>query len=119
MQGFSARAEKGMLRDDAEAEIEARANEPRILVVDDEPTARKLLAKGLDQYTVYEAADGVQALEVFKAESPHVVVTDIQMPELDGIGLLKQLRTKHTKLPVLAVTGYMEEEELRSRPIFS
>ena len=50
-----------MPRDAAEAEIEARANEPRILVVDDEPTARKLLAKGLDQYTVYKAADGVQA----------------------------------------------------------
>jgi CheY-like chemotaxis protein len=107
-------AEKGMPREDAEAEIETRANEPRILVVDDEPVARKLLAKGLDQYTVYEAADGVQALEVIKAESPDLVVTDIQMPELDGIGLLKQLRTKHPKLPVLAVTGYMEEEELKA-----
>ena len=51
---------------------------------------------------------------MIKAESPHLVVTDIQMPELDGIGVLKQLRTKHTKLPVLAVTGHKEEEELKT-----
>ena len=106
--------EKGVPREEAEAEIETRANEPRILVVDDEPTARILLAKGLEQYVVSEAADGKQALEVIKAESPDLIVTDIQMPELDGIGLLKLLRAKHPKLPVLAVTGYMEEEELKT-----
>ena len=53
-------------------------------------------------------------MEVIDAEPPDLVVTDIQMPKLDGVGLLEQVRAKHSKLPVLAVTGYMEEEELKT-----
>ena len=107
-------AEKGMPLDEANAEIDSRANEPRILVVDDEPVARKLLVRGLEHYIVSEAAHGKQALEVIAAESPNLVVTDIQMPEMDGVALLKSLRAVHPKMPVLAVTGYMEEEELKT-----
>ena len=111
---FDLLAEKGMPREEAEALIESRASEPRILVVDDEPVARQLLAKGLGQYVISQATNGVQALEVVKSESPDLVVTDIDMPEMDGIALLKQLRTEHPKMPVLAVTGFLEEEELKT-----
>ena len=108
-------AEKGMSREEAEAEIESRGGEPRVLVVDDEPVALKLLVKGLDQYVVSQAANGKQALEVFEAESPDLVVTDIQMPEMDGVELLEKLRADQPGLPVLAVTGFMEEDELKKQ----
>jgi len=107
-------AEKGMSREEAKSLIESRASEPRFLVVDDEPVARQLLAKGLGQYVISQATNGVQALEVVKSESPDLVVTDIDMPEMDGIALLKQLRTEHPKMPVLAVTAWRKKSSRRT-----
>jgi DNA-binding NtrC family response regulator len=78
----------------------------RILVVDDEATARTALAdllreEGLDIQT---AADGVEALDKYESYTPHVVITDLNMPGMDGIELVKKLRAMEAP-PAVIVTS--------------
>jgi two-component system cell cycle sensor histidine kinase/response regulator CckA len=62
-------------------------------------------------YTVVEAADGAEALEVVCAASdaPDLVLTDVRMPRLGGIALAEQLRELHPDLPVLFMSGYADD----------
>ncbi|MBX3197877.1 MAG: sigma-54-dependent Fis family transcriptional regulator [Labilithrix sp.] len=80
----------------------------RILVVDDEASARSGLEKLLKQsgYDVSLAADGVAALEVAAATAPDVVVTDLKMPNMDGMTLLGKLREQDAELPVIVTTAF-------------
>src|SRR5574337_2217785 len=80
----------------------------RILIVDDKPDIRRLIARHLGRlgYTVREAGDGEEAVALAKAEIPDVVVTDMAMPGLDGLGLLEQLRSVDPGLPVIVLTGH-------------
>lgn len=86
---------------------------PRILVVEDDlslcRSLRRLLA---DEYTVETASNGREALSAVLKAPPLLVVTDIIMPELDGIGLLKALRsTRRTQMiPVLLISGHALDE---------
>lgn len=79
-----------------------------ILLVDDEPDIRRLLSRHLGRlgYTIQEAANGEEAVALVKAGSPDVVVTDMTMPHLDGLGLLEQLRSVDPSLPVIVLTGH-------------
>jgi two-component system chemotaxis response regulator CheY len=66
-----------------------------ILTVDDSASMRQMVSftlKGAG-YTVTEAADGVQALAIAKRQSFDLVITDVNMPNMDGISLIKELRT--------------------------
>ncbi len=84
-----------------------RETKARVLVVDDESSARSALEKLLTQdgYAVDSAGDGVAALALF-AETPFdVVVTDLNMPNMDGVELLKKLRAQDADLPVLLCTA--------------
>lgn len=81
----------------------------RVLVVDDEMPARKrllnLLAKDRDIGEIIEAEDGVEAVELIQKKRPDVVFLDIQMPEVDGFGVIETLGIK--KMPVTVfVTGF-------------
>ena len=80
----------------------------RILVVDDEASARSGLEKLLKQsgYDVQTAADGVAALEVASESAPDVVVTDLKMPNMDGMTLLSKLREQDSELPVIVTTAF-------------
>jgi two-component system response regulator HydG len=80
----------------------------RILVVDDEDSARSGLEKLLKQsgYLVVTAADGVIALEVAAEHAPDVVVTDLKMPNMDGMTLLAKLREQDVELPVIVTTAF-------------
>jgi PAS domain S-box-containing protein len=81
---------------------------PRILLVEDEGTLREHLARSLsDEYLVDTAANGQEALRSVLQATPELVVTDIVMPDLDGIELLKALRsTRRTQMiPVLLISG--------------
>ena len=85
----------------------------RVLLVDDEDRSRKavsfFLREGME-YEVVECADGVEAIEIFKHKSFPIVISDIKMPEMDGIELLKQIK----KLPegkgssVILMTGFAD-----------
>lgn len=80
----------------------------RILVVDDEASARSGLEKLLNQsgYDVSLAPDGVAALEVAASTAPDVVVTDLKMPNMDGMTLLTKLREQDSELPVIVTTAF-------------
>jgi two-component system response regulator HydG len=86
-------------------------NKPvRVLIVDDESSARSGLARLLqhDGYNVVTAANGDEALGIFAELSPDVVVTDLKMPGMDGLTLLKKLRDFDEELPVIVVTAHGE-----------
>ena len=80
----------------------------RVLVVDDEASARSGLEKLLRQegYAAIAAADGQSALEAAADRPPDVVVTDLKMPNMDGVELLKRLHEQDPDLPVIVVTAF-------------
>ncbi|MGD0568999.1 MAG: response regulator transcription factor [Candidatus Sulfotelmatobacter sp.] len=80
----------------------------RILIVDDEPQITRVLRTTLSAqgYDIRVANDGEMALELMKNWTPHVVVTDLAMPNLDGVGLCRQLRQiSQVPIIVLSVRG--------------
>ena len=85
-------------------------SKPRLLVVDDEASARSGLAKLLTQegYTVDTAEDGLLALEAIAETPPALVITDLKMPNLDGLGLLAKLREQHDHIPAIVTTAFGE-----------
>jgi response regulator RpfG family c-di-GMP phosphodiesterase len=80
----------------------------KILIVDDEPSICDILEKFLKKkdFEVMRASDGNTALEVLKKESIDLVVSDIKMPGISGVELLKKIRELDTNLPVLITTGF-------------
>lgn len=79
----------------------------KVLVVDDSAMTRMVAKKTLMSFNlddVFEAEDGVQALEVFKQESPDVVFTDWNMPNMNGLQLLQAIREINKQVPVIMVT---------------
>ena len=87
-----------------------RTPTPRVLVVEDDPETRRFYMGILEEhgFLVEQAHNGLQALEKALATAPDLVLTDIAVPGLDGIGLCRQLRAdpRTRDVPVLAVTGY-------------
>jgi two-component system chemotaxis response regulator CheY len=85
--------------------------ESDVLVVDDSAAIRKILQRVLRQTgmaigTVYEAGDGQEALELMKAHKIHLVLTDINMPKMDGIQLLGAIKSspQWNSIPVMMIT---------------
>lgn len=103
---------------DSEAAPLRRQGEPSgltVLVVDDERQIRDLIREILDgEYTVLEAADGEEAIELLKHRRPDLIISDITMPRLDGLGLLKYLKeneiTKHIPFVFLTFKNGVEHE---------
>ena len=85
---------------------------PRILLVDDEPSIRAALTRALerDGHQVLAASDGRQALEIATRESPELVVTDIRMPVMDGLELLRHLGQLEPPIPVVIMSAYASPE---------
>ena len=80
----------------------------RVLVVDDEAGARSGLQKLLRQagYLVDTANDGRAAIAIASERPPDAVVTDLRMPVMDGMTLLRRLRERDGELPVIVATAY-------------
>ncbi len=90
-----------------------------ILLVEDEEGLRGLNARGLSSrgYTVLQAGNGVEALEVLEKEGKvDLVVSDVVMPEMDGPTLLKELRARDPKVKIIFVSGYAEEAFSKNLP---
>lgn len=97
------------------AKLEARKR--RVLVVDDSPLTRELLVSLLESvgYEIVQAADGAEALERLSREVVDVVVTDLEMPQVDGLELTRRLKVHPTlkSLPVVIVTTRGSEQDRR------
>ncbi len=80
----------------------------KILVVDDDLHIQKLYKEELEEegYQVVIAGTGAEAMELFNKESPDLVTLDILMPDIDGIKLLRQMKEKKPRLPVIMSTAY-------------
>jgi DNA-binding NtrC family response regulator len=84
------------------------AARPHILLVDDDERLRNAAGKVLasEGYSVVSAASGQEALEVLRQEAVALVVSDLRLPDLDGIALLKQVRELLPEAEVVMITGY-------------
>jgi two-component system, chemotaxis family, chemotaxis protein CheY len=79
-----------------------------VLTVDDSRTMREMLRVTLSQagYRVVQAEDGMHGLEVLAGEDPAVIVTDINMPRMDGYGFIEEVRAdpRHRAIPILVLS---------------
>lgn len=80
----------------------------KILVVDDDLHIQKLYKEELEEegYEVVVAGNGAKAMELFIQENPDIVTLDILMPDVDGIKLLRQMKEKKPRLPIIMSTAY-------------
>lgn len=79
----------------------------KILVIDDEQGIRDLLDAILHRkgYTVMLAENGRKGLELFRRERPDVIILDLKMPEMDGLAVLREIRTLDLRRPVIVLSG--------------
>src|SRR3954449_3402224 len=80
---------------------------PRVLVVDDNPDVRFTICQILEVrgYDVDSARDGHVALALFESQQPDLVITDIIMPEQEGLGLIRNILAQWADARILAVSG--------------
>jgi two-component system cell cycle response regulator len=90
---------------------------PKILTVDDSKTIRSIIKKMLSEYQceVIEAADGIEGLAKVRQEEPSLVILDIDMPGMNGLELLMNLRNddRFMNTPVLMLTSKSKAENIR------
>jgi len=89
----------------------ASAGRPRVLVVDDEATIRDLLSKtlALAEYDVDLAPDGRSALERLRIIPYDLLITDLKMPGVDGLAVIREARRLKADIPVIIITGFSTE----------
>lgn len=77
----------------------------KILVVDDEPQVRRVMKSTLtaEGYTITEASNGGQALEMFREQPPDIILLDLNMPEMDGLEACRQIR-RSSDVPIIMLT---------------
>jgi threonine synthase len=93
---------------------------PRIAIVDDSPDVRRLVRRILQSqgnYTLFEATNGREALELITKELPDLVILDIMMPEMDGFAVMDalQLNQDTAKIPVIIITAKELTSDEKSR----
>ena len=83
-------------------------NKKSILVIEDDAEVRSMLEDYLAflGYEVFTAEDGLEGLKKIKSNRYDLVITDIAMPYVSGIGIISILKEEHPEIPVMAMTGY-------------
>jgi CheY-like chemotaxis protein len=83
-----------------------------ILVVEDEEIERKLLSEVLEtlEYKVAKAQNGREALEIIGSQHVDLILTDVHMPEINGLELIRRVRETGNNLPVIIMTGFDASE---------
>ncbi|MEO5355731.1 MAG: response regulator [Nitrospirae bacterium YQR-1] len=83
-------------------------SKPKVLIVDDDQHLRMLYQAELEDenYEVFIASSGKEALEFFEKQTPDIVTLDILMPGMDGIEVLRRMKEKKPGLPVIMSTAY-------------
>jgi len=86
--------------------VESVIPKKRLLLIDDEPRVRASLKMVLEPlYDIAQASDGPEGLDIFRKESPDLVLLDIVLPGTDGLAVLQMLRTERKSTPVVMLTG--------------
>jgi two-component system chemotaxis response regulator CheY len=95
-------------------------SEIRTLIVDDSSVMRKIVERslrqaGLDPLVVYEASSGTEGLDVLKVKQVDLILSDINMPSMDGLEFLRQLRAQNLApgVPVVMITTESSEEHVK------
>jgi len=84
-----------------------------VLVVDDSKMSRKLVIKSLPvewDSPIFQATNGVEALDIFHEKKPDVMFLDLTMPELDGFGVLAALQKEGNQVPVIVISADVQTE---------
>lgn len=92
----------------------------RILVVDDEPAIRKFFRMALERrgYEVREAGDGREAMDLLEGDTFDLMITDLVMPEQEGIETIQVVRRRFPSMKIIAISGAHEGVYLRmTRPL--
>jgi excisionase family DNA binding protein len=91
--------------------IASQAGRPRVLIVDDEATIRDLLSKtlALAEYDVDLAPDGRTAVERLRIIPYDLLITDLKMPGVDGLSVIREARRLMADIPVIIITGFSTE----------
>ena len=97
-----------------DGEARAQGFIPRVFIVDDEVESRHLFKEALASFTVVEADDGKEALEVMQEEEVGLVITGIDMPSIDGFSLLEVWRRRYPQLSMLALSNDSDIDEVRA-----
>lgn len=84
---------------------------PLVLIVDDDDVVRETLATVLAKtYNVHQANSAKLALEFLESQEPHAIISDIQMPEMDGITFLTKVKETYPYLPIILITGTIHQD---------
>lgn len=91
----------------------------KVLIVDDEAIVRKGIVLGVDWMAmdcviVSEAANGVEGLEAAENYNPNLIITDVRMPRMDGIEMMRELRSRGCRAHAIFLTAYSDFEYVRS-----
>jgi CheY-like chemotaxis protein len=80
---------------------------PTILIIEDDTDLRRMLVKLLEreEFRVLEAGTGLEALQILDYYIPDMVVTDIIMPDQDGIGTINELKKRYPEIKIIAISG--------------
>jgi len=78
-----------------------------ILLIDDDEFYRRMIRRTLEEqrHQVIEAEEGAEGLELYQAYKPSLVITDMRMPEMDGLEVIRSIRAMNPKARIIAVSG--------------
>ena len=79
----------------------------KILIIDDEAPVRKLLKKLFEKnnYEVLEAANGIQGIKLFNEQHPDLIISDLIMPEKEGLETIREIKKSNPDVPIIAISG--------------
>jgi DNA-binding response OmpR family regulator len=85
-----------------------------VLLIEDNINLRKKFVTHLSYYvgTIYEASNGIEALKLYEQKNPSIIITDIEMPLMDGLEFIQTIRKKNETIPILITTAYSNQKYL-------
>ena len=88
----------------------------KILYVEDDEIARENGIEYLENFfeQIYEASDAITALQLYEKYQPDIIITDIQMPKLNGLEFVKRIRQKDKKTQIIVITAFCDKDYLLS-----
>jgi CheY-like chemotaxis protein len=92
----------------------SQSPEAKLLIVDDNEGVRHLVARWLERagFSVREAEDGAEAVEIIRRETPDIILSDIRMPKIDGIELARIVKAENPRVKIILMTAYSSPQTI-------